>query len=304
MIRSFAQLKQAALASDPVTVSVASAEKKEVLDSIVQARQSGLIDRAILTGDRDKIAQLLDQYRIDSSGLDIRPAADFTVAASLAVQAVSGGEADILVKGALDSSFYFKAILNRDWGLRSSSVLSNITVFEQASYHKLLTITDNAIVLNPDLKQKRAIIENTRPLFQALGITPAKVAMVAAIEKENSAMPATVDAITLRNENRAGELSDFVIDGPFGYDACICSESALKKGIKDSPVCGDPDLLLMPTMEAANILGKAYKFHGGADSGGLVLGARAPVVLNSRSDSAARRLNSMMLAKIVALYGT
>lgn len=298
-IRNFSELKQAALATAPMAISVASAEKEDVLLSVAAARDEGLINRAILTGDSEKIAQLADQLKLDCRGFDIREAADYTAAATLAVQAVSGGEADVLVKGTLDSSFYFRAILNREWGLRASQVLSNVTVFELASYHKFLTVTDNAIILNPDLEQKRAIIENTRPLFRALGVTPAKVGVVAAIEKENPAMPATVDAVALRNENRAGQLQDFVVDGPFGYDACICNDSARKKGISDSEVCGDPDLLLMPNMEAGNILGKAYKYHGGADSGGLVLGAKVPVVLNSRSDSAGRRLNSMLLAKMM-----
>ncbi|GGK58357.1 phosphate acyltransferase [Amphritea balenae] len=300
MIRTFQELKQAALSTAPASVAVASAEKKEVLQSIDLARKEGLIDRAILTGDADKIAQLADQLQIDCSGFEIQNATDYSEAAELAVRAVSSGDADILIKGGLDSSFYFKAILNRDWGLRQSKVLSNITVFEQPSYHKLLTITDNAILLNPDLEQKRSIIENTRPLFRALGLTPAKVGVVCAIEKENPAMPATVDAAALQAENQSGAFPDFVIEGPFGYDACISAESANKKGITDSVVSGDADLLLMPNMEAANILGKAYKFHGGADSGGLVLGAAAPVVLNSRSDSAIRRLNSMMLAKLIA----
>ncbi|WP_432474199.1 phosphate acyltransferase [Amphritea sp. HPY] len=298
-IRNFSELKQAALATDPITIAVASAEKEEVLLSVAAAREEGLINRAILTGDSEKIAQLADQLKLDCSSFDIREAVDYTAAATQAVQAVSAGEADVLVKGALDSSYYFRAILNREWGLRASTVLSNVTVFELASYHKLLTITDNAIILNPDLEQKRAIIENTRPLFRALGVAQAKVGIVAAIEKENPAMPATVDAVTLRNDNRAGQQQGFMIDGPFGYDACICNDSARKKGITDSEVCGDPDLLLMPNMEAANILGKAYKYHGGADSGGLVLGAKVPVVLNSRSDSAGRRLNSMLLAKMM-----
>ena len=300
MIRSFKELKQAALATPPASVAVATAEKQAVLESIDLARREGLIDRGVLTGDVDRIATLADQLQIDLSDFELRHAADYAMAGELAVKAVSGGEADILIKGGLDSSFYFKAILNREWGLRRSKVVSNITVFEQASYHKLIAITDNAILLNPDLEQKRLIIENTRPLFQALGCVPAKVGVVCAIEKENRAMPATVDAASLQQENQAGDFPGFIIEGPFGYDACICSESARGKGIQGSRVSGDADLLLMPNMEAANILGKAYKFHGGADSGGLVLGAAAPVVLNSRSDSAGRRLNSMRLAKLIA----
>ncbi len=302
-ITTFAQLRSHALATAPIGIAIAGAEDAEVLKSADQARTAGLISNAILVGDSDRINEQLKTLGLALDRFIIRHTNDAGASAHLAVAAVRNGEADILVKGALDSSAYFKAILNKETGLRDGGILSNVTLFELPSYHKLLALTDNAIVLLPTLEQKKALIENTRPLFNALNITQAKVAAVAAIEKENLEMAATTDASWLQKMNAAGQMPGFVVEGPFGYDACICRESAVKKGLASSRVAGDPDLLLMPNLEAANVLGKAFKHHAQADSAGLVLGARVPVVLNSRSDSAQRRLNSLLLAKIIAQTG-
>lgn len=299
-ITTFAQLRSQALATAPIAIAIAGAEDAEVLKSADQARTAGLISNAILVGDSDRINEQIKTLGLAADHFSIRHATDGFASADLAVAAVRSGEAGILVKGALDSSVYFKAILNKQTGLGESDLLSNVTLFELPSYHKLLALTDNAIVLLPTLAQKKALIENTRPLFNALNVTEAKVAAVAAIEKESLAMAATTDASGLQKLNAAGQMAGFIVEGPFGYDACICRESAVKKGLANSRVAGDPDLLLMPNLEAANVLGKAFKHHAQADSAGLVLGARVPVVLNSRSDSAQRRLNSLLLAKIIA----
>ncbi len=299
-ITTFAQLREQAQQSAAVTIAIAGAADPQVLISTAQARDQGLIRAAVLVGDSQRINQLLQQLKLDPRGFSIEQQLDSQATADQAVAAINRGEAQILVKGSLDSASYFRAILNRDHGLLAAKVLSNISLFELPSYPKLLAVTDNAIVLLPDLDQKLAIINNSRPLFCALGITPAKVAAVAAVEKVNPKMVATTDAAELRRLSQQGLIEGFVVDGPFGYDACISRDAAIQKGLADSPVAGDPDLLLMPNLEAANMLGKAYKYHGGADSGGLVMGARVPVILNSRSDSAERRYNSLLLAKLVA----
>lgn len=299
-VRSFRELQTMVMKTPPVVIAIAGAEDPEVLVSAAQARSCGLIKGAILVGDVDQIVAQLKALAIDDNGFRTEAASDPQQTARRAVASINRGEAEILVKGSVDSASYFKAILDKETGLRQSELLSNITLFEMPSYHKLLAVTDNAIVLQPSLSQKQAMIENTRPLFRALNITPAKVAAVAAVEKETLSMVATTDAASLRKMSDDGQMAGFIVDGPFGYDACICRDSAIKKGLGDSPVAGDPDLLLMPNLESANILGKAFKFHAQADSGGLLLGARVPVVLNSRSDSAERRFNSLLLAKLLA----
>ncbi len=302
-ISSFNELRDKALSSAPVMIAIAAAEDSEVILSAINARRQGLIRGAVLTGNQQRIQSLLSSLANDCEGLQVCHADGPAEAAALAVAAVRSGKADILVKGALDSSLYFRAVLDKSRGLRRSQLLSSVTLFELPSYHKLLAVTDNAMTLLPDLQQKQIIIDNTRSLFDALEITRPRVALVAAVEKENPQMSATTDAVQLRELNRRGEMGSFLVDGPFGYDACISRRSAVRKGLENSEVAGYPDLLLMPSLEAANILGKAYKYHANADSGGLILGASAPVVINSRSDDARRRLNSLLLAKAMIACG-
>jgi phosphate butyryltransferase len=204
------------------------------------------------------------------------------------------------VKGSVKSEAYIKAILDSEQGIRASSVLSNLSLFEMPSYPKFLAMTDNAILILPTLAEKAAVIENTRPLWTALGVSPVKVAALAAVETVNPKMQATVDAAALSVMSARGQIKGFLVEGPLGYDAAISSECAATKGLEGSQVCGFPDMILAPNLETANSLGKSYKFHGGAVWGGLVFGARVPAVLNSRSDDGRNRLNSMAIARAVA----
>lgn len=280
----------------PVSIVIAAAEYASVLESAALAEQQGLVNRVILTGNARTIRELLSRHAIRIENLEIRETAGHPEAAQAAVAAIRQGQADILVKGLLDTVYYFKSILDKETGIRASRYLSSVTLFEMPSYHKLLGITDNAIIPFPNLDQKAAIITNTAPLFLALDIPTPKVAIVAGIEKINPDLPSTTDAACLVRMNQIGQLTGFIIEGPFGYDAAIDKTAAETKLVAHSQVAGDPDLLLLPNMEVANILGKAYKFHARAKSGGVVLGAQVPVVLNSRSDSSERRLNALLLA--------
>ncbi len=299
-IQNFSQLRQRVLQSPPVSIAVAGAASDEALLGVEHARRAGLIKGALLVGDPDAITRKLQALQIPRQGLEIEAAREPEAIARAGVRAVREGRARILVKGSLDSASYFRAILDRDEGLRAGELLSNLTLFELPGRERLLGVTDNAIIPLPDLIQKQAILANTRPLFAALGITMVKVAAVAAVEKATPQMPATLDAAALQQMSRRADLPGFELEGPLGYDAAIDRKAAREKGLGDSRVAGDPDLLLMPNLEAANILGKAFKYHGGARSGGLVLGTQAPVVLNSRSDGAERRLNSLLLARLLA----
>ena len=298
-IETFKQLEKLCLDRPPVNIAIAAGEDASVIRSAIDARKKGLIEKTIVTGDANKIHQIIESQNGNQTYFDIIHTQDATESAHKAATAIADNSASILIKGMLDSSIYFKAILNKELGLRGSGTLSNITTVEMPSYHKLLTITDNAMIPLPNLEQKKNLILNTEKLYRSIHIEKIKVAVVAAVEKVNTKMQATVDAYELKLLSLKEPMHNFIIEGPFGYDACINKDAAILKKLTDSEVAGDPDLLLMPNLEAANILIKALKFHGEAKSGGVVLGAAVPAVLNSRSDSPARRLNSILLAKAI-----
>ena len=299
-IRNFKELKEAVMKLEPMRVVVAAAEDERVIGGIKLAKELGIVKFPILTGEFRKIKEIIESLGEDLNQYDIRKSSDDSEAARLAVSAINDGEAQILVKGRLETVYYLKAILDKENGIRASEVLSNLTMFEMESDHKFIAVTDNAIIPFPTLLEKKVIIENTKPLWTSLGIDKPKVAVLAAIELVNPKMDATVDAACLAKMAERGQIKGFSVDGPLSYDIAINLTCAQGKHITDSSVAGDPDLLLLPNLEAANILGKSYKFHGKAESGGLILGATVPVVLNSRSDSAERRLNSMLMARAIA----
>lgn len=298
-IASYAALEARVRGLPPVGVAVAAAADPEVIDSLKAARNLGLIERAFLAGNEAAIRRALVAVGDDPAAYEILPAVDDAAAARAAVAKIREGSAGILVKGSLKTEVYLKAILDRESGLRSSGVLSNLSVFEMGSYHKLLGVTDNAVLVQPTLDEKKALIENTRPVWRALEIDPPKVAILAAVETVSAKMPATMEAAALVMMARRGQIKGFVLDGPLGYDAAINRAAAEHKGLGDSPVAGDPDLILCPNLETANSLGKSFKFHGQATWGGLILGAAAPAVLNSRSDDRQNRLNSLFLARAI-----
>ncbi len=299
-IRNYTELKKAMGALPPVTVAVAAAADPEVIGGLKLAHEMGFVGTCIVTGDPAAIERCIAEAHDDPKLYEIVAAKNDAEAGMLAVQAVREQGAKILVKGSLKSELYLKAILDKERGIKAAQVLSNISIFEMPSYHKFLGVTDNAIIVAPTLEEKRAIIENTRPLWKALGVDKPKTALLAAVETVSPKQPATQDAAALVVMAMRGQIKDFIVDGPLGYDAAISAEAALTKGIKNSPVCGDPDLIIAPHLATANSLGKSYKFHGSATWGGLVLGARVPAVLNSRSDDEQNRLNALLLARAMA----
>jgi len=298
-IKNFKGLKEKVMKLEPMRVVVAAAEDEKVIGGIKLAKELGIVKYPILTGDSKKIKEIIKLLEEDIDEYDIRKTFDDSEAARLAVSTINNNEAQILVKGRLETVYYLKAILDKENGIKFSEVLSNLTMFEMESYHKFIAVTDNAIIPFPALLEKKVIIENTKPLWSSLGINKPKVAALAAIELVNPKMDDTVDAACLAKMAERGQIKGFSVDGPLSYDIAISLTCAQGKHINDSSVAGDPDLLLLPNLGAANILGKSYKFHGKAKSGGLVLGAKVPVVLNSRSDSSERRLNSILMARAI-----
>ena len=294
VIATFADLGRSLKGQPPLRAAVAGAEDEAVLAALIDAMDLGLVSKATLTGNVAKLRAMLPASRLDAFSLI--EVADAATASALAVAEVRAGRADVLVKGTVDSPAYLKAILSRESGLRAGPVLANLTIAEMPSVPRLIGATDNGILPLPTLDQKRAILLAAVSLFSGLGVSPLRVAAIAASEKISAAQPATVDAQTLAAESRAGTLPGLIVDGPFGYDVALSEAAAAKKGLAGSSVAGRADLILFPSLEAGNATVKAWKLHGGARTGSLVLGATVPVLLNSRADGAEQRRLGLLLA--------
>ncbi|MFN0116290.1 MAG: phosphate acyltransferase [Paracoccaceae bacterium] len=299
VIATFADLGRALQGQPPLRAAVAGAEDQAVMDALFDAMDLGLVSEATLTGNAAALRGMLPADR--RTAFTVIEAADTAVASALAVAEVRAGRADVLVKGSVDSAAYLRAILSRDSGLRAGPVLANVTIAEMASVPRLIGATDNGILPLPTLDQKRAILLAAVPLFRGLGVSPLHVAAIAASEKVSAAQPATVDAQALAAESRAGTLPGLIVDGPFGYDVALSGAAAAKKGLGGSAVAGRADLILFPSLESGNATVKAWKLHGGARTGSLVLGATVPVLLNSRADGAEQRRLGLLLALAMKL---
>lgn len=294
MITTFEQVLQTAAALDDKKLAVCKAENEEVLQAVEMARKAGIAS-SILVGDENKIKSLLNQLGFDSSNYEYVHSTDDEMTATEAVKLVSGEKADVLMKGVIDTATILKAVLNKEYGLRQSKVISHVALFSLDSYYKMLLVTDAAMNIAPDVDAKELIIRNSLHVTRALGIETAKVAVVCANEKVSDKMPATLDARELKNRPITGAM----VDGPFALDNAVSKDAARIKGI-ESPVAGDADILLMPDIEAGNILYKSLGFLAKSKGAGIVVGARRPIVLTSRADEEEAKLNSIALAILVS----
>jgi phosphate butyryltransferase len=298
MAKDFSQLLALAKEKGPKRISVAVAEDAEVLSAIKQAKEFGIAE-PILVGNSDKISVVAKEIGLNLEGIEIVDEKDLTLAARKATELVSTGNAQVLMKGLVDTSIIMKQVLDKEIGLRTENVISHVAVFDVETYHKIFIVTDAAMILAPDLNQKKEIIENAVKLAISLGITNPKVAVLAAKEKVNPKMEATVHAKELADMNTRGEIKNCIVHGPFALDNAINKESARIKGI-ESEVAGDADILLAPNIEAGNVLYKALTFFANAKSAGLIVGTKAPIVLTSRADNEEAKLNSIALAVLMA----
>jgi phosphate acetyltransferase/phosphate butyryltransferase len=254
------------------------------------------IARPVLVGPADEIRQAADQAAIDISTFELVHAGpDAPGAAQHGVELARSGGVSALMKGSLHTDELMSAVVARDTGLRGQRRISHAFFFDLPRYHKLLALADCVVNIAPDLKTKRDILSNALELLQALDVARPKVGIVAAVESVNPSIPATLDAQTLVAEHRGGTWPQALIEGPFGFDNAISAEAARIKKMSTA-VAGDPDLLLLPDLNAGNILYKSFVYIGGGECAGLVLGARVPVVLTSRADSPLARLASAALA--------
>ncbi|SEF56516.1 phosphate butyryltransferase [Caloramator fervidus] len=298
MIKNFDELLEAVKGRKKMKLSVAAANDLEVLLAVENARNLGLID-AVLVGDYDDIKKIADENNIDLSNYEIVDVKDLKESARVAVSLVSKGQADFLMKGLIGTAELLKAVLDKDIGLRTDKLLSHVMVYSVETYHKFLLLTDGGMVTYPDITQKVQIIQNAVKVAKALGINPVHVAPLCAVEVVNPDMQSTIDAAILSKMNQRGQIKDCIIDGPLALDNAISIEAAKHKGIK-SPVAGEADILLVPNIEAGNILGKSLTYFAKAKSAGVIVGAKCPIVLVSRADSHESKLYSIALGSLIA----
>ena len=285
-------------AFEPIVTAVAHPCEKTALEAAIDAAARGLIV-PILVGPEAKIREVAREGGIDIGSYRIVDAPHSHAAAARAVELVRQGEAQLLMKGSLHSDEILGAVVARETGLRTGRRLSHVFIMDVPTYHKVLIVTDAAINIAPGLEEKVDICQNAIDLAIALGVKVPKVAILAAVETVNSKMKTTLEAAALCKMADRGQITGGILDGPLAFDNAISADAAKMKGIK-SEVAGDPDILLVPDLESGNMLAKQLSFLANADSAGIVLGARVPVILTSRADSVRSRIASCAVAMLAA----
>ena len=283
---------------EPVATAVAHPCEETALTGAIEAAERGLI-APILVGPAEKIREIAKKANLDLGKTQIVDAPHSHEAAAKAVALVREGKAELLMKGSLHTDELLGAVVARETGLRTARRISHVFIMDIPTYHKVLIVTDAAINIAPSLEDKVDICQNAIDLAITLGVEKPKVAILAAVETVTTRMPATIEAAALCKMAERKQITGAVLDGPLAFDNAISVEAAKMKGIR-SEVAGDPDILLAPDLEAGNILAKLLSFLSKADSAGLVLGARVPIILTSRADNVRSRIASSAVAMLAA----
>jgi len=297
MIHSFQELVDSVKNANR-RIAVAVAQDAEVLIAVRKAADLGIV-KPVLIGEEAAIKSIAAEINVSLDGMEIIDEADKIEACRKAVKLVHDGDADVVMKGIVDTSVILKAVLDKDIGLRESPVLSHVALFGVDGFDRLLYITDAAMCIAPDVEQKAHIIGNAVKVAHALGNENPIVTCLCAVEKVNPKMQATLDAAELVERNKRGEIAGCTVCGPLALDNAVSVEAAKHKGITD-PNAGKADILLVPYIEAGNIFYKSLTYMAKAQNAGMIVGAKAPVVVTSRADSDETKLNSIALAIAVA----
>ena len=297
MIKSFAELVERAQQLGPARVVVIEAHNPDVLESLKDAEPRGLA-KPILVGDPAKIERVAREVGYHVRPETLLPAADEDESLRLSINLVRDGKADFLMKGKVTTAKMIRGVLDKERGLRTGRLLSQVALFQVAHIPRLLILTDAAINIAPTLEQKVDICRNAIEVAHALGIEEPKVALLAALEFVNPAMPATIDAAALTLMNRRGQITGAYLEGPLAMDVPFSRFAAECKNIQ-SPLVEAVDILVAPDIEAANILGRAAIYLAGAETGGVVMGTKTPLVLLSRAEPPQAKINSIALALLV-----
>lgn len=280
------------------TIAVASAEDHEVLEALKAACDLKLA-KAILIGHEEKIKEIAETIHFDLSGVTVINEPDHKRAARQAVAKVRQGEAQLVMKGLITTAELIKEVLDKERGLRTGNILSHVAVFQVPKIARMLLVTDCALNIAPNLQEKIQIVQNAAVVAKRIGINQPKAAAVCAIETVNPNMQATVEAALLAKMGDRGQIEDVLIDGPLALDNAISPESARHKGIV-SPVAGEAHIILVPDIEAGNVMYKTLVYLADTSNAGVVMGAQVPIVLTSRADSAETKLNSIALSLMIA----
>lgn len=298
MIKNLESLVELAKSKDKRKLAVAAAGDYHVLEAIAQATLEGIIE-PILIGNEETIRRISDEINFDLKNIEVINILDPFEASLTATKMIGEGKADFLMKGLVSSGLLLKAVLNKEFGLRTGSLLSHVALFETPYYHKLLGVTDAAMNVDPGLEEKIDIINNAVKVFHGLNNMNPKVAILGSVETINPKMEATMHAATISMMNYRNQIKGCIIDGPLALDGAISREAAELKHIK-SDVAGEADLILAPDINGANILYKALNFLGGATAAAVIMGAKVPIVLTSRGDTEKSKFLSIALAAAIS----
>lgn len=298
MVCKFEDIIKLAKTKEPKVISVAVAQDIDVLNSVKVAVDEGII-KPILVGDKDKINEISSQIDFDISNIEVIDVQDKIEACDVAVKKVTDGQADMVMKGIVDTAIILKAVLNKEANLRTGRVLSHVGVMDIPTYDRLLLVSDAAMNIVPDLMTKKQIIDNAVIVARSIGIDVPKVAMLCSKEKVNPKMQATVDAKELQDMNQRGEIENCIVGGPLALDNAVSMEAAKHKGI-DNPVAGNADILIVPSIDAGNVLYKSLVFLANAKAAGVIVGAKVPIVVTSRADTEISKINSIALAMLMS----
>jgi len=298
MITNFKELITAAKREQLPTLAVAVAQDLKILKAVKLASELGLA-RAVLVGNKAEIEAFAKEAELDLSEHQIVDVADKAEACLTAVKLVRDGKADVPMKGLVETSVMLRAVLNKEHGLRGGKLLSHVGVLEVSDLDRLLVLSDSAMNIAPNVDDKTVIIENSLEVALALGLAEPKIAVLSASESVNEKMPSTVDAARLAAMNKEdGRFKPAIVSGPFALDNAVSKEAARIKGI-DDPVAGQADVLIVPNIEAGNLLNKSLEYFAHAEKAGVIMGALAPIVLTSRASSEYSKMHSIALALLI-----
>ena len=298
MITKFEQVFEKIKSHPKKQIAVAVAHDETVLNAVIMAEERNITDY-ILVGDEKKILEISDETGLKIKENKIYNEPNNIRAVATAVELVKTNKADILMKGFVNTDDFLRGVLSRENGLRTGKIISHVYVLESSALNRLLFITDGSVNIYPDLETKCSIILNSIYLANIFDIEDPKVAITTAIELANPKMPATIDAAVLAKMSQRGQFSGKIIDGPLALDNAISPWAAEHKGI-GGPVAGKADIIVVPSIEAGNMLCKAHVYLTGGNLAGVVIGASAPIVLTSRADTAQSKLYSIATAVLMA----
>lgn len=293
VISGFQELKGRLHNLPPKAAVVAAAHDEHTLQAVFAARRDGLI-HPILVGHREEILSIARSLGEELDPSQVVDAGDDPSCAARSVELIRSGAGAMLIKGMLQTGTLLKAVVNRESGIRSGEVMSHVAILDVPGYHKLLYVTDGGMVVAPDLEQKRHILKNALDFCRFLGYDCPKAAALCAVETVNPAMPETADGAALKQEAERGDFGPCLVEGPIALDLATDGEAARVKGYR-SPVAGDADILLAPSIAAGNLLGKSLYGLAGGEMAGVVLGAKAPITVNSRGATAEEKYWSILI---------